>query len=501
MKQQSTTFLRTRATGLLTVLLLTGTTYVHAQNDECTGAATLIPSATTVCTSPVTGTTSGATTSSTVPSCGSTPGNDVWYSFVAAGTSCQISVSNLSGTNTLATTYVYGFAAYSGSCGSLTEAGCATGYYSIPFGDNPALPLVLNGLTAGNTYYVQVWSDEAYDDNFDPTTNDINFDICATAPPPPPPNDLCSGALVLAEGVAISGDNTSASDDALTGLPSCGSTSSGNFKGMWYKATPTANGSMTIASCGSSFDTYLRVYSGGSCGNFTTCEASDDDGCATQSTVTITAVAGTTYYILLGGYDNTSAGTFTLTASGVPLPVTMDKLSGQTKSDNRAQLSWNTFTEENNRGFEIQRSADGKIFTKTDFIASKAPRGNSKEKIAYTYTDPVMLSGAAYYRLQQTDADGKTAYSNIVRLNSSDENIFSITATPNPVSSKLQVKVSGGQNGNAQLLITDISGKVIQHMVTIGGNTEVDMSAVTRGIYLLKYTSNDRTQTIKIIKQ
>jgi len=135
------------------------------------------------------------------------------------------------------------------------------------------------------------------------------IECLSCTPAPAPVNDNCSGALVLNCGDTITGNNSTATDEI--GLPFCGNSSA--FKGVWYKITPTANSNITLAACGSTIDTYLRVYSG-SCGSLS-CVASNDDGCGLQSQLTFLGTAGTTYYILLSGFNAASFGAFTLSAT------------------------------------------------------------------------------------------------------------------------------------------------------------------------------------------
>lgn len=486
---------------LFTTAALLSASFAFAQptNDECSGATGVVPSATTTC-SPVSSSSSGATYGGTDPSCSSIPTGDVWYSFVAAGPAYAVSLSNVLPTNPNTTTfYSYGVAVYSGTCGSLNEMDCTIGINSV-FGD-VAAALTLNGLSSGTTYYVRVWADESYNGSFDPEATDIDFDLCIAVAPPPPANDLCTGAILLTQGGPATGDNSNASNDALGSLPACGSSSSGAYKGVWYKATPTASGNLTVASCGSSFDTYLRVFSGGDCGAFTTCVGYNDDGCSPQSTLTFAATANTTYYILLAGYGDGDAGTFTIAATGVALPVTMDQLSGAITAGNLAQLSWNTFSEQNNRGFEIQRSADGKLFTAAGFVASKAVQGNSREQQRYTFTDPETVTGTVYYRLLQTDIDNKTNYSNTIQLSTGAASGFSLVAGPNPVKDKLHIKILGQAAAAAQLSITDLSGKTVYRSGVQTESLEIDLGMLNSGLYLLKYTDALHTQTLKIQKQ
>ncbi|MFZ1335797.1 MAG: hypothetical protein WAR99_10285, partial [Saprospiraceae bacterium] len=185
--------------------------------------------------------------------------------------------------------------------------------------DGAATSVSVTGLTSNTTYYARVY--EYLRCTGSPNTNYYNVSLTTNNPGSfttltPPANDLCSGALPIACGASLTGSNANAGDD-VTPTPTCGLTgTSGSFKGVWFTVTSPLAGPLTVSACGTNYDTYMRVY-GGPCGAFTTCMGSNDDftGCSTASQVTFTAVAGTTYYILLGGYFNTSIGNYTITAS------------------------------------------------------------------------------------------------------------------------------------------------------------------------------------------
>ena len=83
---------------------------------------------------------------------------------------------------------------------------------------------------------------------------------------------------------------------------------------VWYTWTPAESGDVIIQTCGSSLDTLLAVYTGDTVDGLTSI-GNDDDGCATQSSVTFVAVAGTTYRIAVDGF-NAQQGPFTLTIDG-----------------------------------------------------------------------------------------------------------------------------------------------------------------------------------------
>lgn len=153
--------------------------YCPPSNDECSTPTVLTPGVT--CT-PIAGYTASATASTAGgSSCQQLNQGDVWYSFVATQTNHVIT------TNSVASVqgnpyFKWGIQYFSGSCGSLVSQGCAMGVQNI--GTTPA-ELLASGLTIGQTYYVKVWADSAYDAGFAAATNSITFNICVTSVPAP----------------------------------------------------------------------------------------------------------------------------------------------------------------------------------------------------------------------------------------------------------------------------------------------------------------------------
>ncbi|WP_400192369.1 T9SS type A sorting domain-containing protein [Hymenobacter sp. B81] len=129
-----------------------------------------------------------------------------------------------------------------------------------------------------------------------------------------PANDLCVNAIAVACGQSLTGSNVNAT---AAGDPdfNCGFNSVGG-PGVLYAFTGT-NEVATVSLCGpgTNFDTKLHVFSG-SCGTFT-CVGSNDDACGLASEVSFYGTVGTTYYILVSGY-NGATGDFDLNVSCAP---------------------------------------------------------------------------------------------------------------------------------------------------------------------------------------
>ena len=189
------------------------------------------------------------------------------------------------------------------------------------------------------------------------------------------------------------------------------------------------------------------------------------------------------------------------------LPITLTNFSGVRESGNNI-LNWTTANETNNKGFELQRSANGEKFSTIATIASKAENGNSSSALYYSYNDNKPLVGTNYYRLHQIDFNGKESFSNIVVLKSASITKAEITRVyPNPVDAQLNIVLNTPNSEKVQIRITDLVGKVITEKVlqTNQGdnNVQFNTSNLSRGTYLIRvYSSNNSEMSIqKFIKQ
>ena len=138
-------------------------------NDECTGAISLTVNPDLTCTTTTAGTVAAATGSANANSCFGTDDDDVWFSFVATGTTHYVDLLNVAGS----VTDMY-HVLYSGSCASLTQLYCSDANSSAA-----------TGLTIGNTYFVRVYTYTSTGGQ------NSTFDLCITSDPPPV--SACSG--------------------------------------------------------------------------------------------------------------------------------------------------------------------------------------------------------------------------------------------------------------------------------------------------------------------
>jgi trimeric autotransporter adhesin len=159
------------------------------------------------------------------------------------------------------------------------------------------------------------------------------------------------------------------------------------------------------------------------------------------------------------------SGFYIHTGFGV-LPVTILNFSGY-KDGNRNQLRWTTASENNNRGFDMQRSADGVNYSSLGFVNSQALDGNSTIQLNYTFTDNSVIGSRQYYRLRQVNFDGHNKFSNIVLIKTDKPVTLMIDGFfPNPASTLVNVLIAAPNKDKLTLLVTDIAGRTILYRLT-----------------------------------
>ena len=272
------------ATSTASFNICVGTAPPPPANDNCTGAVALTVNPNYACGTVTAGTTISATTTTLAPAPTCSVGgqnDDVWFSFVASGPNHRISLLNIVGSTTAMTSVVY-----SGTCGtgSLTQLVCnTTNLFNI------------TGLTAGQTYYVRVFTTS--------TTAgfDANFNICVGTPPPPPPNDECTGAIMLTVNAntlctsSTNGTTSGATQSATLPTPTC-SPANGWDDDVWYSFVAVTNNhiiQLNNVGGGTTTDMTTSVYQG-TCGSLTQIAcATVDPNYISLSTFT----PGQTYYV------------------------------------------------------------------------------------------------------------------------------------------------------------------------------------------------------------
>ena len=200
---------------------------------------------------------------------------------------------------------------------------------------------------------------------------------------------------------------------------------------------------------------------------------------------------GTSGYVLQT--DVSGFSSFYFAKNATVLPVDQITFSGALQSDLSTMLNWKTETEINTAGFDVERSVDGSIYKKIDYIKT---RGNSNNGFNYSLTDneaTEQQSLVLYYRLKIIDKDGSFKYSNIITINLPATKA-SITIAPNPVINNLTGSIISPITGNVTLRIFDNAGRLILQTTAFVkkgvNNFTQNINKLAGGAYYLDISGN-----------
>lgn len=176
-------------------------------------------------------------------------------------------------------------------------------------------------------------------------------------------------------------------------------------------------------------------------------------------------------------------------------PVTLMNFEAH-KKDNIALLVWATATEQDNKGFDVERSMDGRSWTTIGFVASQSEAGHSALKLDYNFTDNKPLNGKNYYRLKQTDHNGSYTYSE-VRMVSIDK-ATTVNIYPNPATSIVNLS---GLMGNESIAVYNASGRGVKQFKAEQENVQLPLDNLEPGMYYINITDLEGNTTAhKIMK-
>ncbi len=148
------------------------------------------------------------------------------------------------------------------------------------------------------------------------------------------------------------------------------------------------------------------------------------------------------------------------------LPVELTSFSAR-QSDNSIKLFWQTATEVNNYGFEVERqvvSSEYGVGKQTpgawEQIGFVKGSGNSNSPEEYSFTDQPTDKTSFSYRLKQKDNDGKYKYYDAITVSvTSNQKPKLIGNYPNPFNPSTRIKFYVPEKEEVSIKIYDISAK------------------------------------------
>ncbi|MEZ4779611.1 MAG: T9SS type A sorting domain-containing protein [Flavobacteriaceae bacterium] len=349
--------------------------------------------------------------------------------------------------------------------------------------------------------------------------------------------DDCEGALPINCGDSVMGDTLSATLDPVTdcdpGTP--------DAPGVWYKFEDTSGlpGTATASTCSGNtdYDTQIAVYTG-DCNGGLVCLATNDDSpnCTNfQSEVEFPTDGSSTYYIMVHGWNN-NTGNFELSLSCVLTPPDNDMIVNAIDIDQfncpytDEDVAMPAATTENGNPTDCDITGANGVWYKftglgdgfiTGTIASPA---GTYAITFYTAPDETSTEDELvlvdYFEnqcvLQQNQAripyvDGQSYYCFVLNtggvtdieftectLDVSSNTIEGFTFYPNPANDRLNLT---SVEMIESVALYNILGQKVIDLDVNATNSQIDVSKLSVGAYIMKVSSNGQTGTYKVIKK
>jgi hypothetical protein len=166
------------------------------------------------------------------------------------------------------------------------------------------------------------------------------------------------------------------------------------------------------------------------------------------------------------------------------LPVGMLFFRAVKTGTTASRLSWSTAYEEQNIGFEVERSTNGQQYESIGFVQGK---GTTQRISQYVFMDMSTARGLNYYRLKQMDKDGKVHYSEVRVLDMEGTMGSGMDLYPNPATSYTEVLNKEGKEWISYRMIRT-TGEVLRTGKLSGMSSTIGLDGIPAGIYLLEAT-------------
>jgi hypothetical protein len=185
-----------------------------------------------------------------------------------------------------------------------------------------------------------------------------------------------------------------------------------------------------------------------------------------------------------------------------PLPVELLNFDLSLIEGNKVRADWATASEKNNFYFEVQRSSNGIEWKSIKTINGA---GNSDKLIHYNCVDENPLEGVSFYRLKQTDFDGKMNYHEMKSIDMiQGEEMIKIN--PNPATNCITLNCLKNKDASMILYIYDIDGRLVKQTDRfeikkgILFSAEVIITELNNGMYFYRAVADEKVVAGRIVK-
>jgi len=196
---------------------------------------------------------------------------------------------------------------------------------------------------------------------------------------------------------------------------------------------------------------------------------------------------------------------FILGSETAPLPVEMAGFEGSTVEEGRVRLTWQTTSETNSAGFNLQRRVRERgSWQKIGFVESRAEEGTTTTSMRYRFTDADLPyeADSLTYRLQQVDLNGTTHPTEEIVVGHPAEGLELRAPAPNPVRGQATVRYAVPNRQDVTLRLYDVLGRQVGTLVRGKRKgrheTSLDVSDLSSGTYFLRLKTEDALKTRRL---
>jgi hypothetical protein len=180
-----------------------------------------------------------------------------------------------------------------------------------------------------------------------------------------------------------------------------------------------------------------------------------------------------------------------------PLPISLRSFTAA-RTNSNVLLKWETASEQNSRGFYIERNLGNNVWQTLGFTETKAINGNSNSTLNYEYSDMNNAKGITQYRLRQVDIDGKHSYSPVRAVRAGGQKGKTIVY-PNPSADGKVNVVFADVNVPRDVSLSDLNGRVIKQWKGLTNNI-IQIDNLTAGFYTVRIIDTESgEQTVEKI--
>ena len=200
-----------------------------------------------------------------------------------------------------------------------------------------------------------------------------------------------------------------------------------------------------------------------------------------------------------------------------PLPVELSRFEAQRADSDLVKLQWETLSETNNAGFEVQRREASVETSRRDVstgeswqtIATVDGAGTTDEPQSYRFddTDLPYAADSLTYRLRQIDTDGTESFSDEVVVERQPTEAELLPTYPNPTSSQATVRFAVPEHQHVRIHLYDMLGRRVQTVTDqeLEGRHKqgIDVSRMASGTYFLRMETDNGsvdTQRITVVR-